>query len=272
MPDGVGYCRQCDIVQQNPFPSDERLSKIYDDQYFTAWGDSGDPREHWKLKISLFRASIPDDIVRCTPKPRALDVGCGTGACLYVFQERGYEAFGLDINAEAIRQSKLTVPEAQVLNVNVDNLPADWRKFDLVVMSDVIEHVRDPKEILRTISRIMAPEGVLLILTPDIGSLSARILGRYWPHLKPEHLVMMSRQSMKDALEGVGFSSINLRRCRKPLSINYVASYLSRYPVPGLGHITKWMARVLSNRLSNYLIHSSMGEMLVTAVKENKGK
>ena len=69
---------------------------------------------------------------------------------------------------------------------------------------DVIEHVTDPVEELKKVHRILKPKGVIFVVTPDVGGLWSKLLGRLWYHYKPvEHVVYFSEKTMKKALRNL---------------------------------------------------------------------
>jgi 2-polyprenyl-3-methyl-5-hydroxy-6-metoxy-1,4-benzoquinol methylase len=127
---------------------------------------------------------------------RLLDVGPNVGTCLLVARERGWQPCGVEINAEAARYCR----EERGLDVRLGTLEADTfaeRSFDVVVMTDVIEHLLDPSATLGVVGRILRPGGVLLVTTPDIARWPARLL-----QVKPrEHLYYFTPATMARALE-----------------------------------------------------------------------
>ena len=97
-------------------------------------------------------------------RPRILDVGCGTGANLFMLSELG-EAEGVDISAQAI-----TFCQARGLsNVRLgaaEDLPYGDDQFDLVTALDVLEHLDDDVGALREMRRVIRPGGRLLLFVP----------------------------------------------------------------------------------------------------------
>ncbi len=84
--------------------------------------------------------------------------------------------------------------------------------FDAVTMLDTIEHLDNPLHALREACRVLKPGGILLIQTPDLDSLSRRILGRSWAVLSPwEHLAYFSARSLGLALRRAGFEVAAVR-------------------------------------------------------------
>jgi 2-polyprenyl-3-methyl-5-hydroxy-6-metoxy-1,4-benzoquinol methylase len=117
---------------------------------------------------------------------RLLDVGCATGYFL--------NAARLDFEVSGVEPSRWAVDYARTrlhLNVTEGHLEAvdlPLEGFDVITMNDVIEHFSDPRAALERSAALLRPGGILYLVTPDIGSLSARVLRGRWWGLRPAHL------------------------------------------------------------------------------------
>lgn len=97
---------------------------------------------------------------------RILDIGTSTGTNLRMLRHAGYtEVLGLDSSEEAIRWTAAKgLPE--VIKGDVCALPFDPGRFDLVLATDIIEHVDDDQLALEEIARVLKPGGHVLITVP----------------------------------------------------------------------------------------------------------
>jgi SAM-dependent methyltransferase len=96
--------------------------------------------------------------------PRILDVGCGTGTMVRELRRYG-RAQGIDADEAAVHFSRKRGIE-EVEHVPEGPLPFEDASFALVTALDVIEHVEDDRGLIRELSRILAPGGMLLVTVP----------------------------------------------------------------------------------------------------------
>ena len=102
---------------------------------------------------------------------RVLDVGTSTGANLRMLRQLGFHnAIGIDPSEEAVRICKMK-RHGSVLRGDIRALPFPSGSVDLVLATDVIEHVEDDLLALREISRVLAPGGKVLLTVPAFQSL-----------------------------------------------------------------------------------------------------
>jgi hypothetical protein len=82
-------------------------------------------------------------------------------------------------------------------------------RFDIVILWDVIEHLRDPWDDLRVIQQLLVPRGRLIVSTMNTRSLRARLEGAKWHnHSNPTHLFFFHRSSLRAIICHVGFDDV----------------------------------------------------------------
>ena len=154
---------------------------------------------HWWFTA---RQSIVSDIVRCnvplSSHSRVLDVGCGTGAILAMFQAQ-CDAYGTDMSPLAIdfcHKRGL----ANAFCCTLDTFPRRDLRFDLVTLLDVIEHIDDDKGVLKQAHELIKPEGNILVTVP-----AYQFLWSSHDDLN-HHKRRYVKSQLRNVLEGSGFT------------------------------------------------------------------
>lgn len=141
---------------------------------------------------------------------RLLEIGCACGFLLVAARERGWTAQGVEMSAWASGYARETLGLAvHTGTLEAAALPAGH--FDAVVLADVIEHLVEPRATLAEIHRVLRPGGRLLLLTPDVGSLMARLAGPRWWGLLDDHYFYFSRATLSRLLDEQGFAVERVR-------------------------------------------------------------
>lgn len=182
----IGRCARCSLIYVNPMPFFEataEFSEISAGFEFTRarlQEDllSGLDYERRQLRGQRERATRFGRLWSCPP--RMLEVGCGTGAAVRAAADLGWEAVGVDIDPQLIDLGRR--------RFDVDLRPATLRdaglegsRFQFIRLRDVIEHLPDPYATLVQVRRLLAADGVALVVTPNVNGLPARLrrlLGR----------------------------------------------------------------------------------------------
>ncbi len=141
-----------------------------------------------------------------------LEVGCAYGFFL-VEAQRTFRVCGIDVAEDAVAFCRSRGLDVHCGEIDQSFLAAR-APFDVVVMLDVIEHLKNPAEVLTALRPYLSPGARLLITTGDWESLCGRIMGRSWRLMTPpQHLSFFSRRSLSLLLERVGF---HVLECRYP--------------------------------------------------------
>ena len=105
---------------------------------------------------------------------KVLDVGCGTGAALSALRDPGRELWGIDIDAHSLAVARNLCPDVTFVHQSAMSLPFACETFDVVVLSEVIEHVGDPNKqlVVDEVHRVLKPSGLLIFTAPYAGLLA----------------------------------------------------------------------------------------------------
>jgi SAM-dependent methyltransferase len=171
---------------------------------------------------------------------RVLDVGCATGDLLLAIREAGNpDVTGVEPGARAAK-----VARQRGLRVHVGGLEDarfDAGSFDTILLSHTLEHVRDPIATLREIRRVLRPGGALVLWLPNVESIEARLLGRYWiGYDAPRHLTTFGLTTLSRALAATGFQTRQVRHEAVGLEWAWALRLVLRERWPRAEH---WLSR-----------------------------
>jgi len=215
-------CRDCGFVFANPVPDPEAIAGFYaalaDEEY--SQEDEGRGR-NFQVILRRLRGFVP-------PGSSLLDVGAASGIFLNLAREEGYRVTGIEPSAALAADAR----ERYGLELFCGSAEqfATREKFMAVTLLDVLEHVTDPDAFLSVLERFLAPGGTLVIVTPDIGSRTARLMGGRWWHFRVAHVNFFNRRSLGRLLERHGFEVV----LQKRFAWNFSAYYLLTRLLPFL--------------------------------------
>lgn len=221
-------CKNCSLVYVNPRLKEGKLHGIYNKTYYEnpAFKDNQlalygyekylEDKEDIKATFSRRLSTIN----KLSKKGNLLDIGCAYGFFLEMARANGWKVKGLELSIEAYRfaKNKLKLP---VLNITLEKAKFKSNSFDVVTMFDVIEHLPDPKAAIREIRRILKPNGLVVITTPDIGSFAAKILGKNWEEVKRvrEHIYFFSKATLAKLLISLNFEVLKTESAGRYFSV-----------------------------------------------------
>ena len=175
-------------------------------------------------RLAVLNARWRLDLIRqLRSSGRLLEVGCARGDFLRA-AAGSFEVFGVEPNPELADSAE---PIAPVYRDVIERVP--WRDFDVAAGFHVIEHVDSPKRFVRAIGERLNPGGLLVLETPDIGSLPYRLMKRRWRQFIPEHYFFFTHRTMSKLLRESGFTVERITRIGKHASIALIMNRLSRY-------------------------------------------
>jgi len=168
-------------------------------------------KEKSLIKKYLYRLG-PDIINRINRADKLADLGCGQGQLLELlnqeFAKNKKNLYGFDISSSFINKSKKSFNNVFCLDLNENKLP--FQDFDIIFALDIIEHLEFPLGFLKNTALVIKPNGLIIISTPNTGSLSYFLQGKNWYAFKDEtHLHFYNRQQLAKLLSQTGFKIIN---------------------------------------------------------------
>jgi 2-polyprenyl-3-methyl-5-hydroxy-6-metoxy-1,4-benzoquinol methylase len=258
--DQVVRCQSCSLIYVNPRPLSELTIGSYAsavDPTFVAQNDN---------RIATFRKSLSGVLHRLGESGgngrRLLDIGCAGGAFPVAARDLGFDPVGIEPSrwmADYARRTYGLDVRDGILEPGV--FPPG--SFDVVTLWDVIEHVPQPHDLLSCAHDLLKPGGLLLVNYPDVGSMTARMLGSHWPFWLSVHLFYYTRTTMARQLARAGYTLKWQEPCWPSLPAGYVVQRIVPYFRPA-----GWLLPAMDAlRLSRIPLTYNMGQTLAVSRK-----
>jgi 2-polyprenyl-3-methyl-5-hydroxy-6-metoxy-1,4-benzoquinol methylase len=242
----ITLCPKCGLEQTSPLPTAAELKQLYENHYNF---DGESNTRYTRLRQFLFSSflyrlwlAIDGDISfhLMKGKGRLLDIGCNEGRGLQLYQQNGFEVEGLELNENAaeIARSQGFKVYTQLLQDFLPNEP-----YDVVILSNVLEHSLNPREMLNQVNQILKPGGKVCISCPNNRSWLRTMFGQSWINWHvPFHIVHFSVAPLSQLLQETGFQNIKVQE--KTPALWAIHSFIAKfYAKPGTP--TKQMRKAL---------------------------
>jgi len=223
----VNRCQSCGFVYlANWEQSIAKAKQLYG--YYDRFSDEDVTRRYTPENRSRQQALLRT-LARYTRGRRLLDVGCGIGQLLETASDEGWDAAGIDLSETAIRLCRGRGLSAS--RTDFFDRSLDAQRFDVIVMSELIEHVPSPQRFLKRAEELLADDGVLYLTTPNFGSLARRMLAESWSVIHPEHVGYFERSTLsKIASEETSLREIKIEA--NNIAPSTVVTWLRRRSTP----------------------------------------
>ena len=141
---------------------------------------------------------------------RLLEVGSGMGHLVGQLSA-AFEAYGMDLNHWAVRQSKKFTEAASLQTASAQELPYQNGAFNVVIIKHIVEHLPDPAKAILEIARVTEKDGILILATPNLGSLLKPWKGEKWiGYQDPTHISLKQPGEWLEIIQGAGFRPIKV--------------------------------------------------------------
>lgn len=200
-------------------PIEEELSEYYSQKYYQT--EKGSYQKEYSQDEQLFfnnkleqKYAIIKDLIKSEGDYSLLDVGCGEGWALSFFKSKDWEVTGIDYSDYGCNHFHPKLINNLIIGDIYDelkNLENRNTKFDLIWLTNVLEHVINPEILIESFKNLLNNDGVLLIQVPNDFSLVQTILLErkyiskpFWIAL-PDHLSYFSKDGLVNLLSSKGF-------------------------------------------------------------------
>lgn len=240
------YDEVLDMFSTDPVP--DNLGKYYLSENYISHTDSNEglfEKVYQWVKNYMLKKKV-NLISSYVEKGTLLDIGAGTGDFLNQAKKSGWEVTGIEPSAAARKRAF-----EKGINLFEEDAKVGERKFDVITMWHVLEHVPDVEKQIEWIKNHLSTDGVLIVAVPNFNSYDAKYYKNFWAAWDvPRHLHHFSFKSIKTLFEKNGFNLME----QKPLIFDsfYVSLLSEKYkstsllkPVSAfmIGLRSNWRAR-----------------------------
>jgi 2-polyprenyl-3-methyl-5-hydroxy-6-metoxy-1,4-benzoquinol methylase len=147
-------------------------------------------------------------------------LGCGNGSFSNILNDLGYDVVGVEYSTSGIEIAQQQYPNCKFIEASIYDLPYSQLKpeFDVVISVEVIEHLFDPKQLIRSAKKCLKPGGTLVLTTPYHGywknlalALSGKMDGHFTALWDVGHIKFFSVPTLTQLLTTEGCSNIQFQ-------------------------------------------------------------
>ncbi len=218
--------------QFKPTPSSEEITKFYKEQFYSSeyknFNDSSlevqvEDRDFHEGGFEDMASHLRNLLNIPASSMSLLDIGCGWSQALLFFSKIGVDCYGFDPAPEAVNFAVSKGLKVELAGMDRMDVFGE-KRFDVVLLKNVLEHLADPVAILTDIrQKVLSKNGVLVIDVPNEFNKFQTVgrdthgLSNWWVST-PAHLNYFSKDSLSSLLEGTGFN-VKLAQASFPLEM-----------------------------------------------------
>jgi len=216
-------CLDCDLIYINPIPNEGDLIKMYPPSYQNGVESNILDSPYKKLIGLRFSYGYQFKLLNSLSfKGKMLDYGCGTANFVINSNNAGYICDGAEFNPDHVKILKKEIPQSQFYTI--DDLLASNVNYDLIRLSNVLEHFTDPVGAMEKLKAKLNPKGYFLIEGPIETNFNFALLFRkmyfrfrkkinvnYIAHHTPTHIIFTNLENQLQFFENLKLNKVHLK-------------------------------------------------------------
>lgn len=203
-------CRGCGTLFRNPrLPPEYRLAR-YEEPEMSAESKRLKPKNqvHYAYMMKQVEKLLPEGCGR-----RLFDFGCGSGGFLLEARKAGFDVMGLELSKD-LAQHVIEEHKIPVFQGLIDAPEFVDERFDVILTSQVFEHLLDPRQTLADLKKHLRCPGLILIEVPNQLDIRERL--QRGKMMDDSHLFYFTARSLSRLLEDQGFEVIRVQEGMRP--------------------------------------------------------
>lgn len=214
-------CQKCDLLQAPTSNVLNFYKHLVDPEY-----EKERDQRYLQAKYLLSIYNLKDKPPISKKKIKLLDIGAGSGILIEASKELGFDVKGIEPSkwlSELGRKRGLNIFTGTLSEIKFK------KKFDFITLIDVIEHVTNPSNLLKEAYNNLKPGGIVYIVTPNLSSFMAKLLGYKWWHFRVAHITYFNEENLKIIAEKNGFLIKRIQTAGWFFSYSYLRIRLLKY-------------------------------------------
>jgi 2-polyprenyl-3-methyl-5-hydroxy-6-metoxy-1,4-benzoquinol methylase len=221
----INRCTNCGLTYSSPVMDDRGVSRLYQGSSETnvSPGEEDNVRRTMAL---YYRLAAP----HLRARERVLDIGCDMGFMLEAAKADGFkELHGIE-PVSAARSIAAAIEGTIVTDKFFEqtDYPADY--FDLITLIHVLDHLYDPRIVLRQALKNLRPEGLVLAVVHNVRSLLGLVLGERFPILNLYHHYFFNKDTLAELFRRQGYEVVKVMATRNCYSLGFFAQHMPGLP------------------------------------------
>lgn len=199
-------CDVCEMIYVNPIFNQRKYEKLYKGNVYSEIirRHNITSHEYRKKRFGKERMDFIEHYHAPHLPKTLLDIGCNTGFLIEEATNRGWNALGIELNPSAVEFAQSR--RLNVINTSIEDMNPEEKLSDICLF-DVLEHLVDPRSVMKKIRKILVEGGNIYIYVPNWNSASRILIGEenshfLWP---THHLTYFTPLTLKTFLERFGF-------------------------------------------------------------------
>ena len=191
-------CLRCGTVFLHQIPRD--LARYYPPTYYPPlprYAELDQRAQAHKWRIDLVREYVSSG--------RLVEVGASAGFFAHLARTAGFDVTAIEMDPGCCRHLREVVGVKVVETDDPVTALGAFDGADAVTLWHILEHVDQPAALLAAAADALVPGGLLVVATPNLGSLQFRVLGAHWPHIDaPRHLALVPQTALEERVADLG--------------------------------------------------------------------
>ncbi len=203
-------CKKCGLIRITPRMNQEGYNRFYDTEYRRLYSNSESATEDFFLEQYRHGLEIYNyvkDEMKGESK-KVLEIGCGAGGILMAFLDNGCIVKGIDLGSEYVKSGKEKDNRLDLEVASAKDIIGRGEKYDVIILSHVLEHMLNLKEELENISMLMKEDGILYIEVPGVKFIHKAYRGDLLLYMQNAHVYSFSMNTLNQIMKWNSYHTV----------------------------------------------------------------